>query len=32
MLKATEDVGVSYVRPEDVKSRIQRLFKAMAKS
>jgi hypothetical protein len=32
MLKATEAVGVSYVRPEDVKSRIQRLFKAMAKS
>lgn len=32
MLKATEAVGVSYVRPEDVKSRIQLLFKAMAKS
>lgn len=32
MLKATEAGGASYVRPEDVKSQIQELFKAMAKS
>jgi hypothetical protein len=31
MLKATEAVGASYVRPEDVKFQIQQLFKAMAK-